>query len=343
MEEDNQDLSDFEEEDYETLYKNSQAAISRSQSNQYESKAMQDELLKYVENLDQMKGSDGTSLINVPSNFNSIVESMNRADLATTRSEEKPWSQYLLLDSLNSEFDTEYNGRYTQAFNDAPDVKIARGLAQIQLLDRQLAEAAKKATTVSTVDRIDHDEDGMDTEDPTFVTAGKRQTAAEPSSSNMKEKQRTRAIRKARSQPKDTTEEVQQRRRLELLTSDLEKDVDLQEKLGAYLDPELEQQDREVDARLEQFGRLGLLLQQQVDDGDDGRLEQEGAEEKGKMTEAGGLHHKDKVARHPADYLAQQRRERAERERAQRIDRLLEAVTSQVRYSTVIRCQHFCQ
>ena len=112
---------------------------------QRESSYLREELFAYLDQVKNKKGSDGKALIRIPSNFDTIVESMSREDLAVNKNtEEKPWSQYLLLDGLNSESDGEYQGRYTNAFNDTPDVKIQRGLAQIQLLDRQLQDATRR-------------------------------------------------------------------------------------------------------------------------------------------------------------------------------------------------------
>lgn len=348
MEQDYEDLINDEEEDeemdYEALYRDSQAAIHRSKSNQFDSKALQDELLSYVDSLGQKKASDGSSLIKVPSNFNSIVESMNREDIAATKNAgEKPWSQYLLLDSLNSEYDAEYNGRYTHAFDDTPDEKISRGLAQIQLLDRQLQEATRKNAKHNT-NTADASNDFSlsprpegDGEDPTFVTAGKRRSA-EPSprmgnagsgTVTGSEKLRFKPVnKKASGKPRETPEAAEQRRRLDLLTSDLGDDVNLEQRLGSYQDPGLEQQNRHVDQQLAQFGRLDLLLSQDQLADMDGE-EAAATDSRSHVASAantGGTSNSNSKR----DYLAEQRRDREKKERVQRIDKLLDAVTSQV-------------
>ncbi len=100
------------------------------------------ELNQYVDDLNNKKGADGEYLLSIPSNFDVIAGSMTRDDLCS--SDEAPWSKYLLLEGLNDKMKKEYDGRYRNV-TEEPDSKIRQGLAQIELMDRQLHELSSKA------------------------------------------------------------------------------------------------------------------------------------------------------------------------------------------------------
>ena len=236
------------------------------------SKSLRDELNKYVADIATKKGSDGENLVRIPSNFEAIVDSMNREDLTSTN-DEKPWSQYLLLDSLNEEDGAEFEGRYKNMhWQDDTSMKINKGLAKIKLLDRQLQDASRKTESNKLpIGLVSYSEEGHTKE--TFITkvnsvdtdsndqfAG---SASSPSSSRSTPRSSSKApkARKGTSSAADIAQiharrglnEEQESRILYLLSENEEKDEYLQ-----FLH-EAQEADAAIDVKLATFGRLSRI------------------------------------------------------------------------------------
>lgn len=301
------DVSDEEDLAYHELFEDAQKAVHDSEANQKRSQAVREELEAYIDSSNEKTGSDGQALIRIPSNFDTIVNSMNRDDLSAGVSDEKPWSQYLLLDGLNADDDTEYNGRYNRTFHDTSEAKIQRGLAQIQLLDRQLQEASKRSVLITA--RTD------DTEiDETFITnnnSGRKLRKGSDGNDLRLEK-----LNKGEkvSGKFDTAKEQEQQRLTWLLGADL--DGEEMRAMGSYWDADLQAQKEIVDEKLAEFGRWELLQA-----GDSG------------VDSAGGKHSGQKPVgegeRRP-DYLDELRSARIEKEYVERLNNQLQACTSNV-------------
>jgi hypothetical protein len=310
-------IEDMEEAEYA-----SRLALLSAQENQQESEAIRKELNAYIDDLTQKKDSHGSTLIKVPSNFGAIVDSMTREDVLGDiggSGGAAPWSQYLLLDGLNAEGDSDFNGRYTHVFRDTPDTKIRRGLAQIEMLDRQLKEAAKRSS---------HEQDEKnfgDTEsvpDETFVTANRVRGYSprpqdEPQSARTDLSTKQRKIKKA--SEKQNERQLQQQWLLDP-TAELTEEV-LQRQLGSFLDPSTAEQLHSIDQQLEQFGHMGRLTAGSggTDDAEAPGSEwllDEGAEQDGR---SGNV-----------DYLALQRAARKAAEKARQLDNLIRDYVDQV-------------
>jgi hypothetical protein len=310
-------IEDMEEAEYA-----SRLALLSAQENQQESEAIRKELNAYIDDLTQKKDSHGSTLIKVPSNFGAIVDSMTREDVLGDiggNGGAAPWSQYLLLDGLNAEGDSDFNGRYTHVFRDTPDTKIRRGLAQIEMLDRQLKEAAKRSS---------HEQDEKsfgDTEsvpDETFVTANRvrgysPRPQIEPQSARTDLSTKQRKRKKA--SEKQNERQLQQQWLLDP-TAELTEE-ELQRQLGSFLDPSTAEQLQSIDHQLEQFGHMGRLTAGSggTDDAEAPGSEwllDEGAEQDGR---AGNV-----------DYLALQRAARKAAEKARQLDNLIRDYVDQV-------------
>ena len=324
MSDDENDQSD-EDVAYHELFENAQKAIHSSEANQRRSKAVREELEAYIDRTSEMKGSDGSTLIRIPSNFETIVNSMNRDDLSAETSEEKPWSQYLLLDGLNAEDDKEYNGRYARSFRDTPDVKIKRGLAQIQLLDRQLQEITR-ATHESGSPRVDE----------TFITTKHARGTDELSPAAKKEVQRGHlGAQSKKTTNKYTIEKDREQKRLTYLLS-----VEPDDEKGAesYWDPDLQAANEAIDERLAAFGRWGTT---EADNGDSAR-DVDRAEAPAAETafdepitgDGGGNNKRERKV----DYLHELRAVRLENERMQRLDALIDTCSNHVSVCVLCVC-----
>jgi hypothetical protein len=319
-------IEDMEEAEYA-----SRLALLSAQENQQESEAIRKELNAYIDDLTQKKDSQGSTLIKVPSNFGAIVDSMTREDVLGDTGGNggvAPWSQYLLLDGLNAEGDSDFNGRYTHVFRDTPDTKIRRGLAQIEMLDRQLKEAAKRSS---------HEQDEKnfgDTEsvpDETFVTAN-RVRGYSPRPQNEPQSARTDLSTKQRKRKKASEKQNERQLQQQWLldpTAELTEE-ELQRQLGSFLDPSTAEQLQSIDQQLEQFGHMGRLTAGSggTDDAEAPGSEwllDEGAEQDGR---SGNV-----------DYLALQRAARKAAEKARQLDNLIRDYVDQVgvslRYSHI--------
>jgi hypothetical protein len=106
--------------------------------------SLRKELSNYLESLPTKIDSEGNTLVSVPSNFDAIADAMSREDLVSNS--EAPWSKYLLASKFEEDLDREYGGRYKN-FDDkkeVEDVKLMKGLAEMQMLDNQLRALSKK-------------------------------------------------------------------------------------------------------------------------------------------------------------------------------------------------------
>jgi len=324
MSDDENDQSD-EDVAYHELFENAQKAIHSSEANQRRSKAVREELEAYIDRASEMKGSDGSTLIRIPSNFETIVNSMNRDDLSAETSEEKPWSQYLLLDGLNAEDDKEYNGRYTRSFRDTPDVKIKRGLAQIQLLDRQLQEITRATHA--------ENETGSPRADETFITTKHARGTDELSPVAKIEVQRGHLG----AQSKKTTNKfnIEKEREQQRLTYLLSVEPDDEKGAESYWDPDLQAANEAIDERLAAFGRWGrgstTTATAEADNidpaGDVDRAEAPAAEttlNEATTGDGGGNNKRERKV----DYLHELRAVRLENERMQRLDALIDTCSN---------------
>lgn len=222
------------------------------------STAARKELEEYLTYMTEKRGSDGKELIKVPANFDSIANSMNREDLVSTT--ETPWCQYLFQDSFDKILREEFDGRYDTYLTETPNIKISKGLAQIQLLDRQLQEVTKKdPLRPPPVSGMLTDRSGsVQAEDKTFLTKKGDETAdniaqdgapsfPEPHHGNPKT-----AVGESLNQRQE------QRRRLEELLSMEDGEFEAQDEFLQAL-ADLERQNTVLDARLETFGHMDRL------------------------------------------------------------------------------------
>jgi len=307
------DVSAEEDLAYHELFEDAQRAIHDAEANQKRSQAAREELEAYIDSSNERTGSDGQALFRKPSNFDTIVNSMNRDDLSVGVGDEKPWSQYLLFDGLNAEDDSEYNGRYNRAFEDTSEAKIQRGLAQIQLLDRQLQEASKRSVVMTA--RTDETEI-----DETFLTNNNNGQRI-PNGTGVKDLTRGKfnKIESNGANFKFDTAKEQERQRLAwLLDADLEGDAMLA--LGAFWDPDLKAKKEDVDKKIAEFGRWDLLQPDNecLVDGSAAKISRD------KQMLAG-----DGGERRP-DYLDELRSARVEKEYVERLNSQLHACSNHV-------------
>ena len=131
------------------------------QAKQQERLKLQEELSEYLDYIGDLKDSEGKPLVSKPANFNMIADSMNRDDIRPGG--KAPWCQYLFQESFDNILKQEFEGRYDQYLKETPDVRISKGLAQIQLFDRQLQELNRK-------DPLSARPASVDLNDQTFLT-----------------------------------------------------------------------------------------------------------------------------------------------------------------------------
>lgn len=135
------------------------------EKNQSLSERFRKELEGYLDELDHKKSSDGEALIEVPENFDNIVQAMTRDDLlsaeATSSSSKKepgtgtgtaatPWYECIIRDHVNKKLDKDFKGRYHKIFETSEEDHIRKGMAEILMLDRQLWLLSKKAQTLAS-------------------------------------------------------------------------------------------------------------------------------------------------------------------------------------------------
>lgn len=306
------------------------SSIENQQQQLLQHEIMREELHAYLEQLNDKKGSDGELLVKVPSNFSLIVNSMNREDLhdddnqesENRRVDDRSWSRHLLLDGLMSDevASSEYDGRYRNLFNssDTPVEKIKVGLAQIQLLDRQLSEVTRKSNIFlqqkqSDVNRtrqaggvlLDSNTssayEGVAI-DETFMTKERLHSRSADSNNNsvIYSNEGIDIEMDFGSSADMTITEDDQSRLDALLIGDGE-DLSF---LGPYFDPELQRANEEVDIKLLSYDRMERL---KISDED----------------ELFRFNSNEQPGR-PADYLGEQRQKRAIRRHTSKIDALIE-------------------
>ena len=104
------------------------------------------ELEKYLENCMNKLDSEGNKLLYYPSNYENITDTMNRDDLLIS-DEDRPWSKYLLENSINSEIDKSLGHRYKNVLLSDSNEKsnmLDEEFRTIQLLDEKLKDLNKK-------------------------------------------------------------------------------------------------------------------------------------------------------------------------------------------------------
>jgi hypothetical protein len=307
-----------------------QSSKESQQQQLLQNELMREELHAYLEQLNDKKGSDGELLVKVPSNFSLIVSSMNREDLhdddnqdsENRRVDDRSWSRHLLLDGLMSDevVGNEYDGRYRHLFSssDTPVEKIKIGLAQIQLLDRQLSEVTRKSNTFLQQKQSDVNRtrqaggmlfdgnapsayDGVAI-DETFMTKERLQSRTADTNSVIYSEEGIdhREIDFGSSADVSMTGDDQSR--LDALLIGDGEDLSF---LGPYFDPELQKANEEVDVKLLSYDRMERL---KISDKDE-LLQFDSNEQAGR----------------PADYLGEQRQKRAIRRHISKIDALIEA------------------
>lgn len=309
----------------------SQSSEESQQQQLLQHERMREELHAYLQQLNDKKGSDGELLVKVPSNFSLIVSSMNREDLhdddnqdsENRRVEDRSWSRHLLLDGLMSDEATssEYDGRYRNLFSssDTPVEKIKVGLAQIQLLDRQLSEITRKSNTFLQQKQSDVNRtrqaggmlfdsnapssyDGVAI-DETFMTKERLQSRSADSNNNsvICSNEGNDSEMDFRSSA-DMTMTADDQSRLDALLIGDGEDLSF---LGPYFDPELQKANEEIDIKLLSYERMERL---NISDEDE-LLRFDSSEQPGR----------------PVDYLGEQRQKRAIRRHTSKIDALIEA------------------
>lgn len=127
------------------------------EKNQSLSERFRQELEGYLDELDHKKSSDGEALIEVPENFDNIVQAMTRDDLLPTEANSKkdagaatPWYECIIRDHVNKKLDKDFKGRYHKIFETSDEDHIRKGMAEILMLDRQLWMLSKKAQTLAS-------------------------------------------------------------------------------------------------------------------------------------------------------------------------------------------------
>jgi len=307
-----------------------QTSKESQQQQLLQNELMREELHAYLEQLNDKKGSDGELLVKVPSNFSLIVSSMNREDLheddnqdsENRRVDGRSWSRHLLLDGLMSDevAGNEYDGRYRNLFSssDTPVEKIKIGLAQIQLLDRQLSEVTRKSNTFLQQKQTDVNRnrqaggmlfdgnapsayDGVEI-DETFMTKERLQSRTADTNSVICSEEGIDHREIDFGSSVDVAMTGDDQSRLDALLIDDGEDLSF---LGPYFDPELQKANEEVDVKLLSYDRMERLT---ISDKDE-LLQFDSNEQAGR----------------PADYLGEQRHKRAIRRHISKIDALIEA------------------
>lgn len=255
------------------------------------------ELETYLGDLDAKMDSEGNALVQVPSNFNDIVNAMTREDLVSdvkSKGDPRPlnllpliahplagkpsWFGTLMEGQMEADMNKAYGGRYRGLLSHNADETIQRGMAQIMLLDRQLQQLNLRSKQLDAGDD-DHDDDGSAEGTPrsrTFIT--KVQGSQMPSSSQMPRSSRTtpRTPRQKKEAPpvssptKDEQLTASETARIEELLS---MDDDDFAKVYSYIPDEMVQESKQIDQQLEQFDRMDRLAEEEV--GDEGVKEQE--------------------------------------------------------------------
>lgn len=227
----------------------SSSSIEVTDDDTNNSSAIRKELEDYLLYMSEKTDSDGMPLIVLPNNFDKITESMNRDDLYSNN--EELWCNRLFQNNVDHVLRDEFDGRYSSYLAETPEVKISNGLAQIQLLDRQLQDIARKQVKHSTNDNA------KDT-DMTFLTRRTEPVDNIPISNSVK--QPTALLPQNRTSEIDT----QQALRLEELLS-LSDEAFYEQDDYLQCMRNLATQNARIDAELEQYGNSHLLVLPEVE------------------------------------------------------------------------------
>lgn len=245
-------MSDMDEDD---------ATDSYLLEKQQERSKLQEELSEYLEYISEKKDSEGKPLVSIPANFNLIADSMNRDDIRP--GDKAPWCQYLFQESFDNILKQEFEGRYDQYLRETPDLRISKGLAQIQLFDRQLQDLNRK-------DPLSARPTSVDMNDKTFLTKkfeqdpGTVSGAVSPRSTKESARKHTAAaVTSAPAEipvaPVTAVMSVEANQRYEQLMSlDDEGLITNDEYLTSL--KEMEEQMQEIDEDLSAFGRLERMV-----------------------------------------------------------------------------------
>ena len=130
-----------------SYYDESRVALKSASDSETLSRDLRSELESYLEDASKIIDSEGEPLLSYPSNFDSVVEQMNREDV--TSEEEKPWTKYLFSENFEKTLEKNFGQRYANLFQEeANEKKISYGLAEIHMLDNQLMKVTKRAAAL---------------------------------------------------------------------------------------------------------------------------------------------------------------------------------------------------
>lgn len=127
------------------------------------------ELSEYVESIRSRTEADGiTHTVDFPNNFDSVVELMNRADIAAGVDDMRegqevkrvPWAKCVLMEGLEDAGPyARYKGMFTDERTD--DERMAKELASVRKLDIELANAQQRARAAAKAlrDALREDDD----------------------------------------------------------------------------------------------------------------------------------------------------------------------------------------
>ena len=102
---------------------------------------MRNELESFLMETKAKTSEDGTALVYFPDSFDEISSAMDRGDVTDVDTNQNNWSKEMFSQDYTSE-----DSRYTQMLSDeAQEMKVQRGIAKIEMLDKKLALLAKKA------------------------------------------------------------------------------------------------------------------------------------------------------------------------------------------------------
>lgn len=229
---------------------------------QQERAKLQEELSEYLEYIHERKDSEGKPLVSIPANFDMIADSMNRDDIKPGG--KASWCQYLFQESFDNILKQEFEGRYDQYLKETPDVRISKGLAQIQLFDRQLQELNRK-------DPLSARPTSVDINDRTFLTkkfeqeSGTASGAVSPRSTKESARKHTPAIPvEIPVAPVTAVMSSEANQRFEQLMSLDDEGLITQDEYLASL-KEMEEKMHEIDEDLSAFGRLERMIDTELE------------------------------------------------------------------------------
>eukprot|EP01041_Mallomonas_annulata_P013533 gene13533-28696_t len=144
--------------------------------------AMRIELLNFLDESKKKKSDDGKPLVFYPKNFDKVVEAMDRRDLFGGANN---WSASMLSDKFDEDMNSNFEGgRYRHVFSDSADeMRVTRGLAEINMLDRYLQSVTRRANSISAaIISVSHR--SSESPDGTFLTRVREDSARSRGSSS---------------------------------------------------------------------------------------------------------------------------------------------------------------